>query len=412
MHPGKKESISAVAPPRIVVVAASRSRRAAALEVAEDLASGDVAARHRIGLSMPEGGVASLASLVVVGDPLDADVDPALLADIERCESAAVPVLRLRPGGGGAFLDLDMPRPARAAAALCLIASLGETRRRLAEARARESCAVERLRRHEFDLQEAAALQREFLPRRLDLGDRAACSVLWRPSRHVGGDVYDVVRLDRRHVGVLLADAVGHGIAAAILAMGLLRRVTLRSADGAALGPAEVLGHLNGALRRRSEESTWFATAAYALLDLESGLVRIASAGHPPLLRIAADGTTERIEATGGLLGIFERERYGERTIELREGDRLLMHTDGVETLLGATDSDEGNAYVDHLGALAATTRQGGLFGELLSRLEAPRQVGDAADDVTVIDLAFGPVPVDRGRREPEVPEPTARHAA
>ena len=390
MQFGKEETTSAVDPPQVVVMAASRVFRQLALEMAEDFARPGGPSRCRVRLALPEDSEARPDALIVVGDPLDGSADPALVAAIEDLEADAVPIVCLRSGGGGRFLDLDMPRSARVAATTCLLETMWRSAQRLAETRCREHRAVEALRRQEFELREAATLQREFLPRHLAAGDRFECSVLWRPSKHVSGDIYDVARLDRRHVGVFIADAVGHGMPAAILAMGLLRRLNLATLEGAPMRPAEVLGHLNAALLQRSAGATWFATAAYALLDLETGRLRTASAGHPPAVVLREAGECERLNATGGLLGIFEGERYGEHEIELRDGDRLLLHTDGIETVLGTDGGPEG--YLERLTSMAATRRSRALFADLISRLESDGGCAADLDDVTLIDLGFGPI--------------------
>jgi len=390
MQFGKEETTSAVDPPQVVVMAASRAFRQLALELAEDLARPGGPSRCRVRLALPENSEARPDALIVVGDPLDGAADLALVAAIEDLEADAVPIVCLRSGGGGRFLDLDMPRSARVAAATCLLETMWRSAERLVETRGREHRALEALRRHEFELQEAASLQREFLPRHLAAGDRFECSVLWRPSKHVSGDIYDVVRLDRRHVGVFIADAVGHGMPAAILAMGLLRRLNLATLEGTPMRPAEVLGHLNAALLQRSADATWFATAAYALLDLETGRLRAASAGHPPVVVLRGAGGCERINATGGLLGIFEGERYGEHEIELRDGDRLLLHTDGIETVLCAGECPDG--YLDRLISLAEDRDPHALGADLIARIEDSGGCAAGLDDVTLIDLGFGPI--------------------
>lgn len=389
MHRGKEEP--ATAAPSVVIVAASRALRGTARSLAEDLLASGVSNRWRIGLHLSHTTGEDPDALIVVGDPLDGSGDARLAETVERLDAAAVPVACLRSGGGGRFLDLDLPRDARVTAAVCLLETMWRSELRLAESRRREHRALEAVRRHEFELAEAAALQREFLPRHAMRGERFDCAVLWRPSRHVSGDIYDVGRLGRRHVGIFLADAVGHGVSAAILAMGLLRRLNLSTADGAPMRPAEVLGHLNAALLNRSAGATWFATAAYALLDVETGVLRVASAGHPPLLVERGDGGCERIDATGGLLGIFERERFDERLVQLRDGDRMLMHTDGLETLLGGADD-----YLDRLRSLARGRRTDELFTSLLARLETSGDEPESHDDLTVIGVGFGTSEVER----------------
>lgn len=340
----------------------------------------------------------AFAGWIVLGDPEDrADARSLDLTErLADAEAAGVPVIRLLPPGR-TRRRLDLRSSPETIAAV--LAALLETSASLRRSLRRERIAREATRRHDHELAEAAALQREFLPKRLPRHERFECSVLWRPAWHVSGDIYDVVQVDANHVGIFLADAVGHGLPAAILAMGLARRLEVRDAEQRPLAPSAVLKRLNRSLTEIRSDLVWFATAIYALYDLRSGEVRLASAGHPAAVLLRRDGDATAIEASGGLLGIFEEERYLEHVFRLESGDRLLLHSDGIEPLFqaecdaeAAPLGEEGSSYLARLAKCAAGREAAALFEDLVARIERPDLAPIASDDVTVISVGFGPV--------------------
>jgi len=235
-------------------------------------------------------------------------------------------------------------------------------------------------------------------------------AVMWRPANYVSGDIYDVNRLDADHVGVFIADAVGHGVPAALMTMVICRSLVMRERSEGALRilePSEVLGRLNTAMIRRQERTTRFATACYALINCRSRTMRLAGAGHPPPLRLSADGSSEALETNGGLLGVFEDERYEQIDAELLVGDRLLLYSDGFEQAFPNTESE--NAYQRRL----PTNRYRAEF-EQLAQLPTPddvvealgRRVNDQVgslhqiDDLTLLCVHAGPLLSTADRRK------------
>jgi sigma-B regulation protein RsbU (phosphoserine phosphatase) len=346
----------------------------------------------------PDTQATAFSGWVVLGDPEDR-ADPRsidLAAQLADAEAAGIPVIRLHaPGRTPRRLDLKSSPETIAA----VLGALLETTANLRRSLRRERVARESVRRHDHELAEAAALQREFLPKRLPRHERFECSVLWRPAWHVSGDIYDVVQVDEHHIGVFLADAVGHGLPAAILAMGLARRLEVHDRERRPLAPSEVLRRLNAALVELRTDLVWFATAVYALYDLRTGEVRLASAGHPSAILLRRDGEAMAIEASGGLLGIFEEERYLEHAFTLDAGDRLVLHSDGIEPLFQterdaevASLGDGAEHYLARFAECVAGREAPELFADLVSRLERPDLAPIATDDVTVISLGYGPV--------------------
>ncbi|MEE2972088.1 MAG: PP2C family protein-serine/threonine phosphatase [Planctomycetota bacterium] len=196
----------------------------------------------------------------------------------------------------------------------------------------------EEITRVDEELQMAAMVQREFLPRELPVVGGTRLAAMWRPAGYVSGDIYDVTRLDEDHIGLFIADAVGHGVPAALLTMVICRSLPTKEIMGEdryrIVPPAEALERLNQFMVSRQGRSARFATAVYAVYNARTRRVTIASAGHPAVLHLASaeeGGEVREIGSTGGLLGIFEDERYGETTVQLAAGEGLVFHSDGFE---------------------------------------------------------------------------------
>src|SRR3954462_6644719 len=163
------------------------------------------------------------------------------------------------------------------------------------------------MQRLDEELRLAARLQQDFLPKSLPQLGRVRFHTLFRPAGYVSGDLYDVMRLDERHVGFYMADAVGHGMPAALLTMFIKNAlVTKEITQGSyrLLDPAQAIARLNEALVAQNLSYATFATAPYGLINTETLEVSFARGGHPNPVLLHADGTTEDLCADGSLLGI------------------------------------------------------------------------------------------------------------
>ncbi len=150
------------------------------------------------------------------------------------------------------------------------------------------------------------------------------------PGEKVGGDLYDVVQIDARHVMLYVADAAGHGVSAAILALLFKHRLRLFDPTGTKLRPAAILSRMNEVLVKEISAPGIFVTAIFCLLNIDNGKLIVASAGHPPLLVREANGRMRMFEHTGPALGLYGNAVFAEREIVLQESDRVLLYTDGV----------------------------------------------------------------------------------
>lgn len=249
------------------------------------------------------------------------------------------------------------------------------------------------------ELELAACVQREFLPKALPNLGGIDFQVMFRPAGYVSGDIYDIQRLDEHHVGFFLADAVGHGVPAALMTMVLTRSLTTKAIiadEYRILPPAEVLERLNREMVERHDESPRFATAIYGVVNVKTRHVTLAGAGHPPPLIIKGD-SIERVETQGGLLGVFQEDKYDQVEFTLDQDAALVIYSDGFETAFPTPGSDEYGRkmptrhYLDHFVNMVRRWRDTDLassFRELAHELDEQAGSLHQIDDLTVLMLA------------------------
>ncbi|MFE3517508.1 SpoIIE family protein phosphatase [Streptomyces sp. NPDC059166] len=192
----------------------------------------------------------------------------------------------------------------------------------------------------------ATGLQSAMLPRRIQAVEGGEIAVRYHSAwsgREVGGDWYDVITLPRHRIGVVVGDVQGHDTHAAAI-MGQLR-IALRAYAAEGHAPATVLARASRFLAELDTDR--FATTTYAQVDLATGAVRVARAGHfGPLIR-HTDGRVGAPQVRGGLpLGIsthFQDEEFPETRLDLVPGETLVLYTDGLVEEPGA-DVDAGVA--------------------------------------------------------------------
>jgi serine phosphatase RsbU (regulator of sigma subunit) len=203
----------------------------------------------------------------------------------------------------------------------------------------------ERDRLHQAEHDVVADLQRWLLA--ADLPEGALGRYQPAPSvLNAGGDWYDVVPLGDGRQALLVGDVVGHGVTAA-LAMGQLRTVG-HALAGRVDGPAALLSELDVHVAGLTDVA--FCTAACVFLDPAAGVLRYASAGHPPPLLRHPDGTVVRLTATAPPLGLV-RIRRAEHTLPVPAGSLVVLYTDGLVEVRDEV-IDEG---IDRLAATVAT---------------------------------------------------------
>jgi serine phosphatase RsbU (regulator of sigma subunit) len=180
----------------------------------------------------------------------------------------------------------------------------------------------------EQELRLARGIQQAFLPKEVPTLEGWQISPLYQPAREVGGDFYDFHLLSGGRLGLVVGDATGKGVPAALVmstTCGMLRAVSQASDSSS---PGEMLRRVNEALVP-SIPTNMFVTCFYAILDPTSGSLRYANAGHdvPYLHR---SGVAEEMRARGMPLGLMPKMGYEEQEIVLDAGEAALFYSDGL----------------------------------------------------------------------------------
>jgi len=255
------------------------------------------------------------------------------------------------------------------------------------------------------DLIEAKKLQQSLVSDRYRDFGPADVSLLLRSSGHVGGDLVGFFPIGATRVGLYGIDVSGHGISSALMTArlaGYLSAVTpdqnlalRRMPDGSFVSkpPSETLAALNQLILNEMETEHYF-TMLLADVDLASGKVIMAQAGHPYPAIQRANGQVEFIGDGGLPVGLIDGAEYRDFEVSMAPGDRLMIHSDGVVEC-AAPDAtlldDQGLAQI--LRELRQT-RGMACLESLIWKLVEFAQNDDLADDVSAVLLEFKPSPI------------------
>ena len=219
-----------------------------------------------------------------------------------------------------------------------------------------------------------------------------------RPAKEVGGDFYDFFFVDEDHLGLVIADVSGKGIPAALFMM--MSKIMLQNYALTGMSPKEVLEKVNNQICDNSEEM--FVTVWIGLLDVRSGIITAANAGHEyPMLKHPDGGFELLKDKHGMVLGGMENITYREYEISLEPGSKFFVYTDGVPEATDANDKLFGTERtLDALNSKADGTPQ-----ELLATVDraVDQFVGGVPqfDDLTMMCISyFGPQAAKAGGQE------------
>jgi len=187
--------------------------------------------------------------------------------------------------------------------------------------------AAQKLQRREREVEEARAIQQGFLPQEIPQIPGYRIAGAWQPARIVGGDYYDVLPFDDDSVGLCIADVAGKGMPAAMLMSNF--QASVRGFASSSLSPDALCEKLNN-LVCRNIAADRFITFVYAHLHGPSRRLSYANAGHNSPIVLHRDGTHERLDMGGGVLGIFKQQSFDAGSFQLAPGDRIVLYTDGV----------------------------------------------------------------------------------
>ncbi len=240
-------------------------------------------------------------------------------------------------------------------------------------------------RRIDRDLSVARQIQASLLPASLPHLPTVELAAFNEPAQQIGGDYYDVVRVDDRRIGLAIADVSGKGIGGALL-MSVCRSMLRAHAPGRA-SPAEVLRAINRVMRADIAEDM-FITMLYMVLDQETGGLTIARAGHERAVLVRGK-QIEFLGAGGTAIGLMDADTFDtmlEETVHmLAPGDVIATYTDGITEAMNMREEEWGlHALLDAC-KVAAAEGAAPVVNNVRQRLE--RFVGGRAqyDDMTLL---------------------------
>lgn len=237
--------------------------------------------------------------------------------------------------------------------------------------------------RLEREFQIAREIQQTFLPSELPQYPGWKLDVRWRPAREVGGDFYDVFQLSHDRLAILVADVTDKGMSAALYMT--VTRTLLRTVSQQLSTPAEILDYVNELLLRDTPHGMYI-TAFFGLLDLKTGVLFYANAGHNLPICKSSTGKLEKLKKGGMPLGIIEGLTLQNHEINLEFGDTLILFTDGVTEASTSTDFF-GDHRLEEAILKAKDQEPETILDEIDEALIRFQKTEIPSDDVTVLAL-------------------------
>ncbi len=238
------------------------------------------------------------------------------------------------------------------------------------------------------ELEVASNMQQSILPTQFPKGPTFQVFGNMKPARSVGGDFYDIMRLDNGRIGLAIADVSDKGVPAALFMMST--RTLLKGAAIGTLNPGDVLREVNDLLNEDNEASM-FVTVLYAVYDPANGKLTYANGGHNSPLVVHADGQADLLPLTDGVaLGLVPDMEYQEATVTLSPGDTVVLYTDGVSEAMNGDDEEFGNERLLKIFGSSNPTNSEEANQAIFNAVDA--FVGDApqSDDITCLTLCRG----------------------
>ncbi|MFH1312193.1 MAG: SpoIIE family protein phosphatase [Candidatus Eisenbacteria bacterium] len=191
----------------------------------------------------------------------------------------------------------------------------------------------------EKDLELAREIQHRLLPKTFPKIPGLKTEAMNLPSKHVGGDYYDIISLCEDEVALVIADVSGKGVPAALLMASL--QSSLRAEAAAGRPPSEVISVLNKEIFEHTAGGT-FVTIFYGVMNLETETLTYCNAGQTPPVILGMDLETRLLDTTHLVIGIDNSAEYADTSVNLTTGDLIFLYTDGITDELDERDEPYG----------------------------------------------------------------------
>jgi sigma-B regulation protein RsbU (phosphoserine phosphatase) len=241
--------------------------------------------------------------------------------------------------------------------------------------------AAERI--HSRELLQAAEIQRGLLPRAAPEAPGLELAGYNLPCQTVGGDYFDYLPYGEGKLALLVGDVAGKGMPAALLMASLQAHAQALTESGGEV--RNVIAKLNKAVTSRSPGNR-FVTFFLAVFDPAASTLTYSNAGHNPPILMRADGSIERLEEGGMVLGIFAGASFEQKTTRFDEGDVLILYSDGVvEACPAGADDQFGEDRLVRIVGEGSELTLSGRIERVMDELRAWSGDGSFADDVTIM---------------------------
>ena len=239
------------------------------------------------------------------------------------------------------------------------------------------------------DLAVASEIQQAILPRVFppfpELVDQIDMAALMVPAKDVGGDFYDIFRIDEDHFGFTIADVSGKGIPAAIFMA--VSRTLIRATGIRGGSPSDCLTYSNKLLSSESVDCM-FVTVFYGIYNIKTGEVTYCNAGHNPPYLLKSNGEVKALPlAKDPMVGAIPDIEYHEERIQLEKGEMLILFTDGVTEAMNVSFAE----YGDERLIAALKKAVGSNCQEMINAVKADvsefTEEAEQSDDITMLTI-------------------------
>ena len=239
------------------------------------------------------------------------------------------------------------------------------------------------------DLAVASEIQQAILPRVFppfpELVDQIDMAALMVPAKDVGGDFYDIFRIDEDHFGFTIADVSGKGIPAAIFMA--VSRTLIRATGIRGGSPSDCLAYSNKLLSSESVDCM-FVTVFYGIYNIKTGEVTYCNAGHNPPYLLKSNGEVKALPlAKDPMVGAISDIEYHEESIQLEKGEMLILFTDGVTEAMNVSFAE----YGDERLVAALKNAVGSNCQEMINAVKADvsgfTEEAEQSDDITMLTI-------------------------
>ncbi len=238
----------------------------------------------------------------------------------------------------------------------------------------------------ESELAIASQIQKQLLPKELPTIGGYSLNAFQIQCKQVGGDLYDVARLEDGRILFMLADVSGKGMGAALLASNILAsfRALYNTRDFDLLDATRNVSRQLLAFTRPGD----FATLFIGLLNPDTNSLQYINAGHNPPLVMRSDGKVEYLEASGIPIGAMQFDAWKEESIDLLTGDSIFVFTDGIPEAVNSREDQFGDERLEKL-AIECSGQSPKEFTDSIMA-EVANFIGELprSDDITMIVLS------------------------